>query len=753
MPPTIDHLVAEALSPHANRIAPVPVAFALATGAARAHGVAVSATGILATAARLDGALIGRPALRELGARGRGIATLLDAVDDALGDRGLARRERVMHDLVARSAPASIETTVPDDTSLGVGLTLPTLLTLALVVEFAPKARLAVDVVASPIGDRVVAELERRSRHAGASIDLRPAPLPLEIDAHRLPTQLDEARWLATAIENTSMAGRRTEVVAAPGDPLADLVIAALGRRGQAVVDERPVLLRDTALWRLARDGLILGTLGSLPGEPRRERRLRRIGPPPANLGDLETWLDEARWTLNAEDLPPEGAEEAAAALLFGAARATRATDPTSSALAVMADLGRIGLERDRQPDAAVRVTATPQDGFEGHRFIVGADAERFPVPISDDPVLPLDRAVRLELSLGPEAAAVAAWYRGAMTLVGARWVTVTMAHTVEAQLTRPSPLLDDLGIEIADRHRQTRPPGPWARRAGVISALRRRATPSPWTWDIGAHHLPRSLSVTQLEEAASCGARFALSTLLRVSEPEPEGRQASSATMGTLAHALLEQDDLVLDAEALFAALTDLVRSHPSPRVRTELTRDPLGVHRLRDLASHLARVLASEDLRPIGEVHREIPFELELCGTRLRARFDRLERQGSTWRVLDYKLRASRPESWPIASSDRPVQLCAYALLAAKGSSPRLPDRQPPTSVTAAWVLLRARDAHVIAPSLPDLAVIDDEICTLIERLDRGQLDLDPGGRGAPCRLCRRRATCGVAWQGEGR
>jgi|GEM_PF-6950385 len=727
-----------------------PLASVTQTLAALQRGLAAVALPVEPRAAArtlnlLDEALVEPEELAALGARGERLANLAELVDEDLADSGLVRAARAVREGLtkATSAPATHRVVAEHG--------LPSDLALAVVASCAKPAELVVYEPPIRLADTILDHVRERAQRLDVAIAHTPLRPPQELAAYRLPTTSALAAWCAdlVASHRSEAAHSQVEVVCPPRHPIGDLVVGELGHRGLVVADERSRTLAQTALGRLALDAAVLAELGSLPGAPAREQRLARLGVP-RSAAELVAWLERARVELTQDELRLEPDEDAILeALCSGLVELAGAEHPAPLA-ALVRQVVALPAPRTQPEDATVRVVERPTPRFGGHRIVLAADADTVPAPIEDDPVLPLDLAERVRPSLGPTAAGLDAWYRAALLVCGAASVCIGVAAVVGSRLVAPSPLLEDLGLELRDASAPQHAPSPWVERAHAIGEARALERSNPWRWSIGAGHLPERLSVSAVEEAASCGARFALRYLLGVRARDPEARAVPHWVLGQLAHAVLEHslqaglEGACPDEAQLAAHLVEFEQALDEDARRT-IARDPLWQARREDLARVLARALRDESLAPRGEITTEVAFELELGPTTIAARFDRLERAGAHWHVLDYKLAASPPASWPLRETSRPVQLALYRLLALEGHTSD-PVLERPSAVSVGWALLRGRPPRRQEPRLPDPEEVRGEVVGFLDRLATGELSLDPTGKRNPCRLCRAEIACGV-------
>jgi len=727
-------------------VAPRPIALAATAAAIAELAVTAGAPAVLGVLAATDEALVDPQRLGELGWRGEQLARVATVVDERLGAMGLARPERIRRLCAGRPALS------PDDADPVHEATvatrdheLPSRATLALVARAHPGCRVVVRVASARLARPIEHELAQRARDLGITSVAVPVRPPTDVTFYPHSSGAHEASWAAEVAAAEVEAGQTVEVVIPREGPLGALVAAELARLGVPVHDVRTRRVRETALGRLLSDVATLAVLGRVPGNPLRERRLAALGVPRA-AEQLGPWIEEARLALEAEELVLEPNEDGIARAIHDSLEALLSAGITDLVDAART-IGEVVLPPPDGPAAGpLRLVDAPTPDFAGHRLVLGATDANLPGATADNPAAPADLLGRLDPSLGVGAAGLAAWHRGALLLVDAHRVSVSAARTVAGEQLAPSPLIEELGIPSRRPSSPYRAePTGWARRGARIARVRAHGTPSRFTWHPDGLALPERLSVTALDDAASCGARFALGAMLGVREREPQRRGVPARILGTLAHAALEH----AATEPKTAELEHLLRESAArldPTDRELVARDPLWEVRVTDLAKVLERVLADPELAPRGEVFAEVPFECDLGGVRISARFDRLERHGTAWRILDYKLRASRPPSWPIGTVRRPVQLAAYRVLAHLGSSTTAGLGIPPTSVEVAWVLLRARSQRVVAPRLGPLEADQEMLEALLQRLRSGHLGLETTGHREPCRLCRAEIACGI-------
>ncbi len=721
---------------HELTVAPAPLALARASVELARVGVKAAPRDVLRALDALDLALVEDAALRALGRRGDELRRIRDALDEDLAALGYAREPRLLRSELARG---ELPSNLPALRDLR---RLPMPLELALRRAQSPHARVHALLPPGAHAPLVHAELTRRCEAYGVDLDVVEAPPAASCLVVTHATPLEEARWAASRARELYAQGLAVELLVGPRSPQHRLLVASLRRLGLPFDDRIPRALSETAVGHLVLDAVRMAAGGTLPGEPWRERRLRRLGVP-RDAEELLEWLDTARAELTAADLVCEPAEEQAVGLL----RQALSTLADSRALPLTPTLVRglldaLDLEPEPTRGTLVQVTSTASFAPDVPRLVLDASAARLPAPVADNPFLPTDVASRLEPSLGPLAVGLDAWLSAASLLRGPVPVAVSYAQTSGAELSQPSPLLEGLTHARHTQRAETSPASSWVERGVAIATHRYRGAPGPWTWDLGEHLVPDELTVTHLDEAASCGVRFALGSLLGIRPREREQRDLPASLLGTLAHRVLEDwPDQPLDPAEVYERLC-----HEAEGLAEALTGDPLALRRLEDLAGHLARVFADPELRPQGALATEVTFEVWWRSTRLRARIDRLEHSAHSWRILDYKLRASEPERWPLRDERRPVQLLAYAWAARRGRSASLQLAPAPTSIVTGYVLLRGRHRRLVStPPLDDVTIVE-EFDHFLSRLDSGVLELDPLGAGQPCRLCRRALACGV-------
>ncbi|MEN2981376.1 MAG: PD-(D/E)XK nuclease family protein [Thermus sp.] len=353
-------------------------------------------------------------------------------------------------------------------------------------------------------------------------------------------------------------------------------------------------------------------------------------------------------------------------------------------------------------PELLFHLTVPAQPGYGGlelhtplaryggqyhHLFVLGMAEGLTPPPLGEDPMLGFreaealrERGIPLEepLEAAAREALVFAALLGSVREDG--WVHLTYPEVVDRDPAPPSPFLERLGLH-------PKPPDPRARRVGSRVEARRLGH---WEGDPLREHaeralgleevryceeappqnpwLPESLSVSALEDLVTCPFRFYVRHRLRL-RGDGEAGDGEQGEVGSFLHEVLaEAVRQALGAgkregrevrEHLLEGNLERVFSEVEGRWREDPERSHLM--RRRDWPFRRARLLgllrkAAEKPRnglfPEGsrveEVEKRVEGTLEELGPiRIVGRVDRVDHNGSSPVLLDYKLGSNPPRA----------------------------------------------------------------------------------------------------------
>lgn len=322
------------------------------------------------------------------------------------------------------------------------------------------------------------------------------------------------------------------------------------------------------------------------------------------------------------------------------------------------------------------------------HLFVLGMAEGLTPVPVAEDPFLGLSEVEELErFGLFPEkpweAAAREALVFAALlgSLKEDGEAVLTYPEVVEGRPVPMSPFLERLGLEPRSPGRTLVGSLVEARRLGLwegdplqeameraLEAERARLegeASSPHHGATGRPFLPASLSVSQLEDLATCSFRFYAKHLLRP-RGDREAGDGDREDLGTFVHQVLARvfrTALEKDArrgeevralaaggllEEAFSRVEEEWKGRPNPPF---FLRRPDWPHRRRRVLRLLARAFEDDEQFLKGDAEIVAVEEAfaraapELGGLEVRGTIDRLERRSGSHFYLDYKLGSTFP------------------------------------------------------------------------------------------------------------
>ncbi len=348
------------------------------------------------------------------------------------------------------------------------------------------------------------------------------------------------------------------------------------------------------------------------------------------------------------------------------------------------------------------------------HLFVLGMAEGLTPAPVAEDPLLGLPEVEELEgfgfpLEKPWEAALREALVFAALlgSLREDGEAVLTYPEAVEGRPVPPSPFLERLGLEPRSPGRTLVGSLVEARRLNLwegdplretvertLEAERDRLegkAPSPHHGATGRPFLPASLSVSQLEDLATCPFRFYAKHLLRP-RGDREAGDGDRADLGAFLHrviaralgAALDQGRrrggevrALLEGGLLQKAFSEVEaewRGRPDPPL---FLKRPDWPHRREGFLRLLARAFRDEKrfLKKDAEIEaveegfaRSVP---ELGGLEVRGVIDRMERRSGSRFYLDYKL--GNAPLWVrdprTGALETDLQLSLYILLHGEG------------------------------------------------------------------------------------
>ncbi|SDF05280.1 PD-(D/E)XK nuclease superfamily protein [Thermus arciformis] len=354
------------------------------------------------------------------------------------------------------------------------------------------------------------------------------------------------------------------------------------------------------------------------------------------------------------------------------------------------------------------------------HLFVLGMAEGLTPVPVAEDPFLGLSEVEELErFGLFPEkpweAAAREALVFAALlgSLKEDGEAVLTYPEVVEGRPVPMSPFLERLGLEPRSPGRTLVGSLVEARRLGLwegdplqeameraLEAEKARLegeASSPHHGATGRPFLPASLSVSQLEDLATCSFRFYAKHLLRP-RGDREAGDGDREDLGTFVHQVLARvfrTALEKDArrgeevralaaggllEEAFSRVEEEWKGRPNPPF---FLRRPDWPHRRRRVPRLLARAFEDNkqflrgDAKIVG-VEEKVEVERGFRGLvpgyeglKVRGLIDRVEERSGSRFYLDYKLgstspRVKDPRTGQLSAD---LQLPLYILLHGKG------------------------------------------------------------------------------------
>ena len=408
------------------------------------------------------------------------------------------------------------------------------------------------------------------------------------------------------------------------------------------------------------------------------------------------------------------------------------------------------------------------------HLFVLGMAEGLTPVPVAEDPFLGLSEVEELErFGLFPEkpweAAAREALVFAALlgSLKEDGEAVLTYPEVVEGRPVPMSPFLERLGLEPRSPGRTLVGSLVEARRLGLwegdplweameraLEAERARLegeASSPHHGATGRPFLPASLSVSQLEDLATCPFRFYAKHLLRP-RGDREAGDGDREDLGTFVHqvlarvfrAALEKDARrgeevrALAAGGLlgeaFSRVEEEWKGRPNPPF---FLRRPDWPHRRRWVLGLLARAFEDDKQFLRGDV-KIVGVEVEAKlgrgfrgmvpgyeGLEVRGIIDRVEERSGSRFYLDYKLgstspRVKDPRTGKLSAD---LQLSLYILLHGEGRG------------AGVYYLLASREAKTVNLDRGALWAIFKEIR---RTLKSGAFEPRPDAKAEACRSC---------------
>jgi len=408
------------------------------------------------------------------------------------------------------------------------------------------------------------------------------------------------------------------------------------------------------------------------------------------------------------------------------------------------------------------------------HLFVLGMAEGLTPVPVAEDPFLGLSEVEELErFGLFPEkpweAAAREALVFAALlgSLKEDGEAVLTYPEVVEGRPVPMSPFLERLGLEPRSPGRTLVGSLVEARRLGLwegdplqeameraLEAERARLegeASSPHHGATGRPFLPASLSVSQLEDLATCPFRFYAKHLLRP-RGDREAGDGDREDLGTFVHqvlarvfrAALEKDARrgeevrALAAGGLLGEAFSRVEEEWKGRPNSPFfLRRPDWPHRRRWVLGLLARAFEDDKQFLRGDV-KIVGVEVEAKlgrgfrgmvpgyeGLEVRGIIDRVEERSGSRFYLDYKLgstspRVKDPRTGKLSAD---LQLSLYILLHGEGRG------------AGVYYLLASREAKTVNLDRGALWAIFKEIR---RTLKSGAFEPRPDAKAEACRSC---------------
>ncbi|BDG22670.1 PD-(D/E)XK nuclease family protein [Thermus thermophilus] len=408
------------------------------------------------------------------------------------------------------------------------------------------------------------------------------------------------------------------------------------------------------------------------------------------------------------------------------------------------------------------------------HLFVLGMAEGLTPVPVAEDPFLGLSEVEELErFGLFPEkpweAAAREALVFAALlgSLKEDGEAVLTYPEVVEGRPVPMSPFLERLGLEPRSPGRTLVGSLVEARRLGLweedplreameraLEAERARLegeASSPHHGATGRPFLPASLSVSQLEDLATCSFRFYAKHLLRP-RGDREAGDGDREDLGTFVHQVLARvfrTALEKDArrgeevralaaggllEEAFSRVEEEWKGRPNPPF---FLRRPDWPHRRRRVLRLLARAFEDDKQFLRGDV-KIVGVEVEAKlgrgfrgmvpgyeGLEVRGIIDRVEERSGSRFYLDYKLgstspRVKDPRTGKLSAD---LQLSLYILLHGEGRG------------AGVYYLLASREAKTVNLDRGALWAIFKEIR---RTLKSGAFEPRPDAKAEACRSC---------------
>ncbi|BCP67568.1 PD-(D/E)XK nuclease family protein [Thermus thermophilus] len=408
------------------------------------------------------------------------------------------------------------------------------------------------------------------------------------------------------------------------------------------------------------------------------------------------------------------------------------------------------------------------------HLFVLGMAEGLTPVPVAEDPFLGLSEVEELErFGLFPEkpweAAAREALVFAALlgSLKEDGEAVLTYPEVVEGRPVPMSPFLERLGLEPRSPGRTLAGSLVEARRLGLweedplreameraLEAERARLegkASSPHHGATGRPFLPASLSVSQLEDLATCPFRFYAKHLLRP-RGDREAGDGDREDLGTFVHQVLARvfrTALEKDArrgeevralaaggllEEAFSRVEEEWKGRPNPPF---FLRRPDWPHRRRRVLRLLARAFEDDKQFLRGDV-KIVGVEVEAKlgrgfrgmvpgyeGLEVRGIIDRVEERSGSRFYLDYKLGSTLPQVKDPRTGklSADLQLSLYILLHGKGRG------------AGVYYLLVSREAETANLDRGALWAIFKEIR---RTLKSGVFEPRPDAKAEACRSC---------------
>jgi DNA helicase-2/ATP-dependent DNA helicase PcrA len=172
-------------------------------------------------------------------------------------------------------------------------------------------------------------------------------------------------------------------------------------------------------------------------------------------------------------------------------------------------------------------------------------------------------------------------------------------------------------------------------------------------------HSVQKSLSASAIESYERCPLQFKLSRDWRIPEKAPAALQYGSAMHLALRH---YYDAVRFERPVTVAGVVRVFRDEfAKAAIAEDYQRELYGQQGVRQLEAFVA---AAEGSLP-NVLHTEQEFEVEIGGTKVSGRIDRIDRlEDGSVRIVDYKTGEPKSEKY----ADESLQLSIYALAAAQ-------------------------------------------------------------------------------------